>query len=961
VRWREFMKRHLFQSIRSMRVLLILLISFIFSGYVWTQGKTDFSGAPLPMLRAVVVGVSQYKYSEDTLHYAAKDAVYFRDLLSAAKGVQFDTGSVILLTDSMATHNRLRTVLGDIIEKARKGDIIVFYFSGHGGISSVLPDKRGMFYMYDSDFKQKMAGFFHAEFKLFFEILLNATGCKIYFIADACHSGRFLGNPEPENGLNLLSDQSYAKDFKDNIVVLASSKGGEYSYEVGTLKHGLFTYYLIEGALGAADTVYTSRRDGVVYSDELGEYVRQKMLEFPFRDGVVQNIETNHSSSKFLRFDSNAFHYATEFNQKYETGSLQLGKKKDVFFDSTHNQLLSTERIIGSSPAALDLIRQFRETRDTSEYFSKVKSELVLSLMDNDDEIIYRFLNQDITPWISKYEDIDKGIQINLLLSEITEPQNFLLERIVSRYFFYQALIWYEYAKFGNETERQYRLRNSAQLIDRVLKTGIESPLLLYQKMRTSVYFEPDTARALLNLIHGLAPEWRMPYLYSGSREDLGIYSELFREDEAGSRSITDTLEVPGRFVIMEKSLTPDVIVRLSHYSPLFFEDLFAHFLVKDKFRNRKYLRAHSQLLNTAVADKMYIIESIFQHLFSYSQFNDRLLNKYGNELISVNELLDKDTVSGFPDGRQYIIANRILPPSHYEEVPDKYLSHPPSDDIYFVSQFDELDQVVESVMAEINPVNSLGDSDSIDSSGYNALIDPENDFRYDIYKENGIGSFILIDGSGCRIPDYRRRYRGSRYDHSSADSITISFDNYYIGVTEVTQAQWRAVMGSNIWNYSGCDNCPVENVSKREVERFIKKLNKKSGHIKYRLPTVAEWQFAATGAYFSKKYSFPGGNNIDSLAWYENNAAGGVHSVKGKASNEIGLYDMAGNVWEFCELDQLSPRQLRINGYFSKRAIACGGGWSSESYYCQPASCVHLRTNEKLKALGFRLAFSLK
>ena len=163
--------------------------------------------------------------------------------------------------------------------------------------------------------------------------------------------------------------------------------------------------------------------------------------------------------------------------------------------------------------------------------------------------------------------------------------------------------------------------------------------------------------------------------------------------------------------------------------------------------------------------------------------------------------------------------------------------------------------------------------------------------------------------------------------------------------------------MGSNIWNYSGCDNCPVENVSKREVERFIKKLNKKSGHIKFRLPTVAEWQFAATGAYFSKKYSFPGGNNIDSLAWYENNAAGGVHSVKGKASNEIGLYDMAGNVWEFCEFDQLSPR----NGYFSRRTIACGGGWSSESYYCQPASCVHLFTSNKLKALGFRLAFSLK
>ena len=129
------------------------------------------------------------------------------------------------------------------------------------------------------------------------------------------------------------------------------------------------------------------------------------------------------------------------------------------------------------------------------------------------------------------------------------------------------------------------------------------------------------------------------------------------------------------------------------------------------------------------------------------------------------------------------------------------------------------------------------------------------------------------------------------------AHQVTLS--DYYIGQTEVTQALWKAVMGSNPSRRIG-DNLPVENVSWDDCQVFIQKLNQLTGK-QFRLPTEAEWEYAARGGRKSRGYKYAGGNNIDSVAWCDGNSGNETHPVATKQANELGIYDMSGNVLEWC------------------------------------------------------------
>ncbi len=193
--------------------------------------------------------------------------------------------------------------------------------------------------------------------------------------------------------------------------------------------------------------------------------------------------------------------------------------------------------------------------------------------------------------------------------------------------------------------------------------------------------------------------------------------------------------------------------------------------------------------------------------------------------------------------------------------------------------------------------------------------------------------------------------------DEKPVHSVTLSAFN--IGKYEVTQAQWKAVMGSNPSYFSGCDNCPVENVSWNDVQEFILKLNAQTGK-NYRLPTEAEWEYAARGGKQSRGYTYSGSNDLGSVAWYSDNSGSKTHAVGGKQANELGIYDMSGNVWEWCSdwygnynsYSETNPAGASSGQY----RVLRGGSWFNNANFCRTAFRAWARSGLQAHNYGFRL-----
>ena len=186
-----------------------------------------------------------------------------------------------------------------------------------------------------------------------------------------------------------------------------------------------------------------------------------------------------------------------------------------------------------------------------------------------------------------------------------------------------------------------------------------------------------------------------------------------------------------------------------------------------------------------------------------------------------------------------------------------------------------------------------------------------------------------------------------------------VMLSSYSIGETAVTQALWEAVMGGNPSDFKGADH-PVEQVSWDDCQEFIRKLNEKTNR-KFRLPTEAEWEFAARGGNKSKGYKYAGSNDIDSVAWYDGNSGAETHPVAQKQPNELGLYDMSGNVWEWCQDwygKYSNNSQTNPTGPESgDNRVVRGGSWNDYAWSCRASCRIDYAPSIRSYDLGLRLA----
>ena len=196
--------------------------------------------------------------------------------------------------------------------------------------------------------------------------------------------------------------------------------------------------------------------------------------------------------------------------------------------------------------------------------------------------------------------------------------------------------------------------------------------------------------------------------------------------------------------------------------------------------------------------------------------------------------------------------------------------------------------------------------------------------------------------------------------DEKPVHRVTLTND-YYIGKYEVTQALWQAVMGSNPSNFKG-DDLPVEEVSWNDCQDFISKLNAMTGK-RFRLPSEAEWEYAARGGKKSRGYQYSGSNTLGNVAWYEGNSGSKTHAVGTKQPNELGIYDMTGNVWEWCQdrdgSYSSSPQTNPTGAASGSFRVDRGGGWCHSAGDCRTSFSLVGAPGIRYYGLGLRLVLS--
>ena len=216
---------------------------------------------------------------------------------------------------------------------------------------------------------------------------------------------------------------------------------------------------------------------------------------------------------------------------------------------------------------------------------------------------------------------------------------------------------------------------------------------------------------------------------------------------------------------------------------------------------------------------------------------------------------------------------------------------------------------------------------------------------------------FVLVPG-GC----YRMGNLQGGADSDEEPAHQVCLDDFYLGKTEVTQAQWLKMTGRNPSHFQKGDDHPVESVSWNEAMAFLKKMSA-AGAKPYRLPTEAEWEYACRSG--GKEETFCGGDTLDSLAWFDRTGGGSTQAVATRQPNGLGLFDMSGNVWEFCsdtyaqDYYATSPDRNPQGAAEGPHIVKRGGSWSINPRYLRATVRGRAARDDAHYSSGFRVAVS--
>lgn len=244
-----------------------------------------------------------------------------------------------------------------------------------------------------------------------------------------------------------------------------------------------------------------------------------------------------------------------------------------------------------------------------------------------------------------------------------------------------------------------------------------------------------------------------------------------------------------------------------------------------------------------------------------------------------------------------------------------------------------------------------------------------ETDGKNKVFTVNGVSFTMVFVKAGTFTMGATAEQNNPYSDEKPPHQVTLTHD-YYIGETEVTQALWKAVTGysptvsGDSWSsdYGIGDNYPAYYINIFDVHSFLTKLNSLTGEI-FRMPTEAEWEYAARGGNKSDGYQYSGSNSVDDIAWYKDNSSSKTHIVKTKMPNEQGLYDMSGNVYELCsDLYATYPDSSQIDpegAPTGSEHVSRGGSWDDGFGGCRVAFRRRISSSWRLNDNGFRLVLN--